>query len=109
MRLVYDIIKGMIFKKSDLELVGLDKFDLRKVPAEKAIAKMLKVVKKRYPNFYKVMITERNKVMAQRLFLLQSQNPEKLILAVVGAGHEKELIDLVKQHHADSEYETIVF
>ena len=54
--LVVDIVKGALFKK------GI-KIDLSKVPDKKLIEKMIKEVKVRYPNLYKVLIQERNEVM----------------------------------------------
>lgn len=72
-------------------------FDLKKVPSTKLIQKMIKQVSKRYPNIYRVLVTERNQVMANRLAHLMRAHPDKDIVAVVGAGHEKDLIKLVRQ------------
>ncbi|MEM4247380.1 MAG: TraB/GumN family protein, partial [Candidatus Woesearchaeota archaeon] len=58
--------------------------------------KMIRQVKKRYPNIYRVLVTERNNVMAKNLAHLMQTNPEKNIAAVIGAGHEKELLQLIK-------------
>ena len=90
-RFLFDILKGMIVRKSPI------KIDLTKVPEEKVIIEMIKHVKKRYPNFYKVLVEDRNKVMANNLAALMRMFPEKKILAVMGAGHEKELLDMIKQ------------
>lgn len=87
---VVDLFKGAILRKKEVE------FDLSKVPEHEIIEKMIKLVKKRYPNIYKVLIEERNKVMALNLSKVMLQNPEKRILAIVGAGHEKEIIELIK-------------
>jgi pheromone shutdown-related protein TraB len=89
-RILVDIIKGAIFRKSEFS------FDLSTVPDQKLIEKMIRQVKKRYPNIYKVLVTERNEVMAKNLAHLMQHNPEKKIVAVIGAGHEKELMDLIK-------------
>jgi pheromone shutdown-related protein TraB len=89
-RLFIDVIKGLIFRKSEFS------FDLSTVPDQKLIEKMIRQVKKRYPNIYKVLVTERNEVMAKNLAHLMQNNPEKHIVAVIGAGHEKELLDLIK-------------
>ena len=35
--------------------------------------------------------------MAKNLALLMNENPEKNILAVVGAGHEEDIIGLIKK------------
>lgn len=85
---VWDIIKGVVVRKPVI------KFDLRKVPSEEVIEKLTSLVKKSYPSFYKVLIEERNEVMSKSLYKLMSLN--KQIVAVVGAGHEKEIIRLVK-------------
>ena len=54
-------------------------------------------VKKYYPSIYLTLIKERNEYMAKALYKLITINPDKTILAVVGAGHEEEIIRLVKQ------------
>ena len=89
--LVADIFKGLVLRKTDFA------FDLSKVPSEKLIAKMIKQVKVRYPNIYRVLVTERNEVMSKRLAFLMARNPERKIVAVVGAGHGKDILKLVRQ------------
>lgn len=86
-----DIFKGLILRKSDID------FDLAKVPKQETITRLIKQVKKRYPNVYKVLVTERNSFMAASLAHLLQNFPEKKIVAVVGAGHEKDIINLIKQ------------
>jgi len=87
---VVDVIKGLIWRKSEIG------FDLNKVPTQATINQLIKKVKKRYPNIYKVLVTERNDFMASNLAGLLLSFPDKKIVAVVGAGHEKEIIDIVK-------------
>ena len=53
-------------------------------------------VRKRYPNVYKVLIEERNHVMAKNLKKIIENNKDKKILAIVGAGHEEEILKLIK-------------
>ncbi|MBD3310626.1 hypothetical protein GF351_05395 [Candidatus Woesearchaeota archaeon] len=96
-RIVVDIFKGIFFKKREMKRLGIVDLDLTKVPSEKIIKKMMKEVKKRYPNFYKVLVVERNRYMAKNLAKLMSRYPEKEILVIIGAGHEKEMIKLVKK------------
>jgi pheromone shutdown-related protein TraB len=84
---VADIVKAPFSKKKI-------KFDLNKVPSQELINQLILEVKNRYPNVYNVLIQERNEVMAKRLYNLVREN--KKILAVVGAGHEEELIELIK-------------
>lgn len=91
-RLLADIIKGVLFRKSVVS------FDLRTVPDAKMISKLIKEVKQHYPNLYRVLVSERNEFMARRLAGLSAEFPEKRVLAVVGAGHESEIIFLVKKY-----------
>lgn len=86
-RFIYDILKNIV-KQEKIE------FDLNKVPKQELIDKMMDIVKKRYPNFYKVLVTERNEYMAKHLYKLMQ---EYKVVAVVGAGHEKEIIDEIKK------------
>lgn len=71
-------------------------FDLRKVPKQKTINKLLKEVKKSYPSFYKVLVKDRNKVLAKNLYNLSILYPKKKILAIIGAGHEKQVLGELK-------------
>ncbi len=91
-RFVWDILKGLM-GKGDIE-----KFDLRKVPSDKLIEKMIKSVENRYPSVYKVLISDRNKIMGKRLHKLMNKFPESQIIAVVGAGHEEGIIEEIKKY-----------
>ncbi len=99
-RFAADIFKSIFFGKREMKKIGLEAFDMKidltKVPEKKVIRKMISFVKKRYPNVYKVLIGERNVVMAKRLKWLV-ENEKGKILAVVGAGHEEEIIGLMKK------------
>jgi len=88
-RFVGDFFKGIFFRKKQLKELGLDNFDLTKVPEEEVIEKMIGQLKKRYPNLYKTLITDRNKYMVKKLVRLLRSNPDKKILCIVGAGHKK--------------------
>ena len=83
-----DILKGIFSKKYRI------KIDLRKVPERYLINNLLKQVKERYPNFYRVLVEERNKYMAKKLFILMRNYPK--VVAVVGAGHKNEIIEEIK-------------
>lgn len=87
---VVDIVKAVVFRKKSVE------FDLTKVPSKKVIKKLVNTVKDRYPNIYKVLIEERNYVMAQNIKNVMAQNPDKKILAIIGAGHEDDILELIK-------------
>lgn len=92
-RFVADIIRAVIpwTRKKVIN------FDLTKVPDEKIINKLIKEVKDRYPNVYRILVKQRNNIMAHNLSLLMEKNNDKRILAVVGAGHEKDILDLLKK------------
>lgn len=87
-KIVYDIIKSSLIPSEGL------KIDLTKVPEKKVINKLLKIVKKRYPSIYKVLVEERNIFMAKKLHSLMSAN--KKVVAVLGAGHEEGIISIIK-------------
>jgi len=74
------------------------KFDLAKVPPQKVIKELIAEIKMRYPNVYRVLVKERNEFMAEKLANIIRQYPEENVIAVVGAGHEKEMAGLVKNY-----------
>lgn len=89
MKLIWDIIKSPFGKKI--------KINLNEVPKEKIIEQMIGQLKERYPSLYNVLIHERNVVMAKNIVKIREKNSEKKILVVIGAGHEKDLLSLIKQ------------
>ena len=88
-RFFLDIFKGLLFPRKQMKKLGLDKFDLSKVPADELIKKMMGQLKERYPSIYKTLVEDRNKYMVQKLVGLMRDKPGKKILAVVGAGHKE--------------------
>lgn len=88
---VKDLFLGF-FGYSDVK-----QFDLAKVPEQKLIHEMVTVVRKKYPSFYKALIVERNIFMAKALYNLIENNRNVTVLALVGAGHEDEIISLIKK------------
>ncbi len=92
-RMLGDVLEGLFFGKRQLKKMGV-RFDIKKVPEKKVIKTLMEFMKKRYPSIYKVLVEERNHVMAANLARIIQQNPEGKILAVVGAGHEDELKNL---------------
>ncbi len=87
-----DVLKAMISRKAEFE------FDLSKVPQKELIKQLLAKVKTRYPNVYKVLIKERNRHMFRILKRLSEENPDKKILAVIGAGHVDDIIEMLKSN-----------
>ncbi len=91
-----DICAGFLFPKQQIKKYGLENIDLRKVPPETLIRKLLFYVKERYPNIYTVLISERNQYMVQKIRKFQQKYPEKIIIAVIGAGHEEGMKKLLE-------------
>ena len=91
--IVADIFKGIFFRKNVVQ------FDLSKVPDEQVIKRMMKEVKVKYPNLYRVLVTERNRIMAVNLFKIMKEHPGKKILAVVGAGHAEDMMKIIEGKH----------
>jgi len=102
---IVDILKGVFLRKSELKRFGIEKLDLTKVPSKTLINKLTCEVKKRYPGVYRVLVEERNEVMALNLSRLMNENPDKLILAVIGAGHEDEMLKLIKKPEISYSYQ----
>lgn len=89
MRFVGDLFRGLLGFGEKIQM------DLRKVPQEELIDKLVEQVRKRYPSFYTVLIEERNVFMAKRIQHAMEKYPETIIIAVVGAGHQKGIYDIL--------------
>jgi len=86
---IMDLLKGLFTPKKQIKKYGMEEFDLRTVPDQKVILKLIDQMKKQYPSIYKTLIADRDKYMVKQLVKLIRENPEKKILAVVGAGHKE--------------------
>jgi len=95
LRFPYDIIKAIFFRKREMKRLGVESLDLSKVPEKKIIKILTKELKEKYPNVYNVLVKERNMFMAMRLLKIIDKYPSKKIVAVVGAGHEEELMKII--------------
>ncbi len=94
---VIDILLGIVAPKKQMKKYKLKDTDLSKVPDKETIRKILEHTKERYPNFYKVIVAERNEVMANNIAHLILRYPDDKILAVIGAGHEEEMMKLIRE------------
>ena len=92
----FKFLKDVFSGPFSSEFKELKTLDLRKVPSKTIVLKVIKHLKKNYPGIYNVLIEERNSYMASALAHLMKHHPEKKILAVVGAGHEEEIMRMVK-------------
>lgn len=85
LKLFWFLLFGWIFERKELE--KLNKMDLRKVPRAAVVHELISDFKHKFPNMYRVLVTERDTYMAKRIKFLARKFPEAHILVVVGAGH----------------------
>ncbi len=88
-RFIADIIKGIFSPRREMKKLGINKFDLNKVPSEEIVEKMIEHMKKRYPSIYKVLVHQRNIYMSKRIMKIMENDEINKMVAVVGAGHQK--------------------
>ena len=88
-RFFWDMIKGLLFPRKQMKEMGLEGFDLSKVPGKEVVKKLVNQMRKRYPNVYKALVSDRNKYMVKNIVKILRKNPDKKILVVIGAGHEE--------------------
>jgi len=93
--------KLKIFKLLLMSIVGLAlpfkgsaSLDLNKVPPQKVIDQAMDYLRKEMPGFYRILVSERNKVMSKNLMSLTSRFDN--IVCVIGAGHEKGMKKMLK-------------
>ena len=98
LRIFFDILLSPFSKREKI------KFDITKIPKEELIARLLEQMKDRYPGFYRVLLDDRNRFMAKKIFIILKSNPEKKVLAIVGAGHVKGL-----NEHLDSLFSSNIY
>lgn len=82
------------------------RINLSKVPEDKIIRQLTAKVKKDYPSVYLTLIEERNQIMAKALYNLSTRHENKKVLAIVGAGHGNELVEIIKCLKQDKRKET---
>ncbi len=79
------LFKGFTVDYVIFKIKKKDGIDLSKLPPREIIKEAMRMMKKEFPQLYKVLVVERDHYMAAKLKLL-SQNYEKIV-AVTGAGH----------------------
>jgi pheromone shutdown-related protein TraB len=90
LKFVKDLILGVLGKGRKMQ-----GFELSKVPAAKLIVEVMAYLKENYPNVYRVLVEERNEVMAANIVKIMKIEPDSKIVAVVGAGHEEGIAEKV--------------
>lgn len=96
-RFIVDLCSGFLFPTKQAKKYGLEKMDLSFVPQAELISKLLFHVRDRYPNVYKVLIEERNLYMVRKIKFFQRKHPDLPIVAVIGAGHEEGMKELLEK------------
>lgn len=96
-RFIFDLLGGIFFQGQQFKKLGITNLDLTKVPPKELIKRMMLFLKERYPSVYHVLIEERNEVMARKLKAIAANHQGITIIAVVGAGHEDGLKELLNQ------------
>ena len=71
------------------------KMDLSKVPDQEMIDEAMKYMKKDMPDFYKILVVERNNHMYK--WIKKLSEDFKDIVVVVGAGHKKDLEKMIRR------------
>ncbi len=84
-----DFFMSLFSKKHRLQ------FDLSKIPKEDLIQTLLEKTKKTYPSLHKTLIEERNHYMTKKTIHIMKKFPNEKIMVVVGAGHKKEMENLL--------------
>ena len=92
---VEDLFLGLLRPQQQMKKWKMTNFDLSTVPEEKIIEEMVGNLRERYPSLHKTLIQDRNRYMVKKLVQLMRQNKEQKILAVVGAGHQKGMEELL--------------
>ena len=89
-RFFKDLVSGLAGRGPKIE-----GFDVRKVPPSRVIEAAMKYLRKSYPGIYRVLVEERNMVMARNLLKIMEVEKGKRIVVVVGAGHEEGIKELL--------------
>lgn len=83
LKLIFSLFSAFRFKKISIE-----------EPEEKIVEEILKLMKKEFPEFYKVLVKDRNLYMYN--WIKKLQKDFKKIIVVVGLGHKKDLEKLLR-------------
>src|SRR3989344_6928939 len=86
----FNFLKDLILGSEDYD------FNIKKVPSNTQINKIINNLKIKYPSFYLTVIKERNEIMAKNLYKLMSINNDRKVVGIVGAGHERAIIGEIK-------------
>ncbi|MBR9676891.1 hypothetical protein GOV04_02025 [Candidatus Woesearchaeota archaeon] len=98
LRVFKDLFFGVFTIKKQLRAAGVETLDLSKVPPKTVIKKLMLALKSKYPTIYKVLVYERDHIMANNLEKIIQEFGDDKILAVMGAGHEDSVKKLLEKY-----------
>lgn len=77
-------------------LIPFGGLNVSEIPEEEQIDEIVRELHRSYPCIYRVLIEERNNLMALRIAELQERNPEASIAVFVGAAHKKAIENILE-------------
>jgi pheromone shutdown protein TraB len=105
-KILSDTVAGLLFPQKTMKNIGIQRFDLEKVPSKKVVGALVNYLQKRYPALSQALLIERNEYMSKRVSLMsshilaqQSQTVPVKILVVVGAAHVAGMVELLQNHY----------
>ncbi len=94
-KFVFYLFGGFAFSGMSKKLKNID---LRKVPPENIIEELTMEIKDKFPGIYEALISDRDRYMSNSILKIAKNHPESKILVVVGAGHKKGILKILKKH-----------
>ncbi len=95
LKLLIFLLKGLFLSLLPGKLVPGKKIDLSRLPPEKLIDEALEAMKRELPGLHRVLVSERDAYMARELATLLRGH--STVVAVIGAGHAKGLVRILKR------------
>lgn len=80
------LVLKLLFSGSKKDNKDLLNFDIKKIPKDELILRVIELIKKETPQLYQILIEDRNKYMVDKLLKIREEK-QGPILAVVGAAH----------------------
>lgn len=96
-RIIRDFFQSLFPKRRKELKKKLSGLDLNRVPSDKVVVELVEEMKDRYPGLYRVLLEDRNKVIANNLRQYHKLNPDKKVLVILGAAHSKGVKELLSK------------
>lgn len=77
-------------------LIPFGGLNVSEIPEEEQIDRLVEELQRSYPCIYRVLMEERNNLMALKIAELQRRNPEASIAVFVGAAHKKPVENILE-------------